>query len=181
MTTTRLDYVLTADEKDALAGTSGSPDASNPYVTDDDPRLASIGITSGFRAHLSSPQTVSSVGDVTIVFDTQDWDIAAEYNPANGKFTPASSGTYVVAAAVVSSTDQRGTVGHTAYLELGINASPFYTLVNWQVGDFNAGFTLNHSGVYELTAGNDYTIIVNSLKNPTDIATYSWFSIYRIR
>ena len=31
------------DEKAALAGTSGTPGTSNPYITDDDPRLTGTG------------------------------------------------------------------------------------------------------------------------------------------
>lgn len=175
----RLDYTLTADEKDALAGTSGSPSSSNPYVTDDDPRL---GLTSGFRAHLVTPYNVTTTGDDTIIFDTEDWDIAGEFDLATSTFTPNSSGTYVVSASVYSTTSQNGITGHTFYLILGVNAGPSYSLNIQQVGDFNAGFALTHCGVYDLTAGNDYTIIVNGLKNPTSIQSQStWFSIYRIR
>lgn len=34
------DEALTADQKSALAGTDGTPSATNPYVTDSDPRLS---------------------------------------------------------------------------------------------------------------------------------------------
>ncbi len=149
-------------------------------VGDNDPRLG--GVTSGFRAHLVTPYNVTTTGDSAIICDTEDWDIASEFTLANGKFRPVSSGTYVVTAGVYSTTDQRGTVGHTFYLILAINGSSFYTLDQQQVGDFNAGFQLNSSGVYQLTAGDDYTLVVNGLKNPTSIGSYStWFSIYRIR
>lgn len=41
----------TDDEKDALAGTDGTPSAANPYVTDSDPRLTGGGGGSGSLKH----------------------------------------------------------------------------------------------------------------------------------
>src|SRR5687768_7099187 len=45
------------DEKDALAGTEGTPSAANPYVTDSDPRLVGGGTYDG-----ASPSTVEVGG-----------------------------------------------------------------------------------------------------------------------
>jgi hypothetical protein len=39
----------TADEKDALAGTDGTPSAANPYVTDSDPRLTGGAASTAYR------------------------------------------------------------------------------------------------------------------------------------
>lgn len=53
-----------SDEKDALAGTAGTPDAGNRYVTDQDPRLLSL-VT--FRDSPGAPVVISDVADTLII------------------------------------------------------------------------------------------------------------------
>ena len=54
------------------------------------------------RAHISTPQTTISAATV-VVFDVEDWDTAAGYNPATGVFTVPTgyAGDYVIAASVL--------------------------------------------------------------------------------
>lgn len=59
--------ILTPDEKAALAGTDGTPDASNPFVTDSDPRL---GVGSGnvnAAGTLTAHQVVLGDGSTDVV------------------------------------------------------------------------------------------------------------------
>jgi hypothetical protein len=54
----------TADEKDALAGSSGTPDSTNPYVTSADPRLT--GASGGAALAAASEYGTGALGSLTL-------------------------------------------------------------------------------------------------------------------
>ena len=96
----------TADEKAALAGTSGSPGAGNPYVTDDDARNSDARTPS---VHAASHVGGDPIQDAT---PSQDGLMTAEQAAFLAKFRIVTSGQTVIgAAATVDLATFTGNVG----------------------------------------------------------------------
>lgn len=74
----------------------------------------------GFRAHRSTAQTLSAGTWTTVVFDTEDRDDGADYDPATGEWTVPETGWYIVGGSVQFAATSDGDRVATAIYANGI-------------------------------------------------------------
>lgn len=133
---------------------------------------------SDFRAYRSSAQAIGASAFTTIVFDTQEWDDFAEYNPATGVFTPNVTGRYNFFAGI------HGTQVAVAIRLISLFVNGVET-VRMQQSDGNTGngVIAGASGTVTLTAGDSVTLryFTTIAENTSTGSATVWFSGFRVK
>lgn len=133
--------------------------------------------TSGFLAHNVAAISVTTTGNYTLPFDTQDYDYGNEFNPATGTWTPTTSGPYEVFGQIMLNTVQTATGCQYLRLveDLGLgterDAGSFFHGSIDNAGDGSVipqkmGATIQ----VMITAGKTYNVVVGNLLNPTTVS-----------
>lgn len=135
------------------------------------------------RAWQSVLQAIANFTSTTVLFDTEDYDAAAEYNPATGIFTAAQDGYYMVTAGVglaaavwAAGNSMSITLLKNAVAESG-GGDVFETAIN-------RASTARFATGIQLTAGQTLKIVIihnqGGPVNTTASRSASWLTIDRI-
>ena len=108
------------DSSDTLVVGLGSALGTTSYLTIDSAGHARFPSTSCFQAHLASDQSVSGSTNATVTFNTESFDINADFNTSNYTFTAPVTGKYLLTTGV-SNFGAAG--GSTDYVQLKLNTS----------------------------------------------------------
>ena len=108
------------DSSDTLVVGLGSALGTTSYLTIDSAGHARFPSTSCFQAHLASDQSVSGSTSATVTFDTESFDINADFNNSNYTFTAPVTGKYILTTGV---SNYAAAGGSTDYVQLKLNTS----------------------------------------------------------
>ncbi|MCI0767859.1 hypothetical protein [Bacillus sp. TL12] len=126
-------------------------------------------IESAFRAIKTqeSGQTVPAVTEVTVTFQTEQFDFGNEYNNLD-TFIPSQDGIYSIVANIIFIPDDF-TVTYTIGFAVIVNGTPVATAVETTPGDpeLERATVLDISTIYGLHAGDVVTIVVSSSASGT--------------
>lgn len=133
---------------------------------------------SRFGAFQSAAQAIGASAFATILFQTEEFDDLAEYNPATGVFTAAASGSYVFAAGLHGSQ----TAATNRALSIYVNGTERKRLQQ-NISTPGNGVIAGNSGVISLTAGDLVTVRYFSgiAENTTIGQALTYFSGWRIK
>ena len=133
---------------------------------------------SDFRAYRSTAQAIGASAFTTIVFDTQEWDDFAEYNPATGVFSPNVTGRYTFFSGI------HGTQVAVALRVISLFVNGTETVRMQQTdGDTGNGAICGASGTVSLTAGDSVTLryFTSIAENTSTGSATVWFSGFRVK
>ncbi|MFC0476284.1 ABC transporter permease [Robertmurraya beringensis] len=92
---------------------------------------------SAFRAvNVTTPQPVPANSPIKVIFPTQQFDLAGEYNPNSSTFIPENDGVYLILASV-GFAPANPNLDYRARIEIRVNGNPAVAIDN----DFFGGGT----------------------------------------
>lgn len=141
-----------------------------------------------FRAGLSAPTTNDVTGDntnYTIIFDTETYDVNADYNNATGLFTAPVAGVYLFSASALFANLSAGhTLGSLSFFING--ASPGFAGNYYNVGvmrDAANNCSVSQTTMFTLAAGATVEVVVASTGSTLTVGVfgsaalqYTWFT-----
>lgn len=121
-----------------------------------------------FRAHRSTALSVPAAsGELTIIFNTEDYDHASAYNPATGVYTVPVAGVYQVAACVSFSPVSTG----SDFVEISARVGSAWRMQGGgEYGNTNQGFSLPLAGDLKLAAGDQLSILAGHYAGASALA-----------
>lgn len=137
-------------------------------------------LVSSFRAYRNNAYN-AGVGNVTIPYDTVEWDLLGEFNASTFTFTPRATGKYIVDAGIAFNTAQPAGAAITFEVRINGGAGRYLFFNNIPA---QATPSYNGSSVMALTAGDAVTMIVAGHVNPSAVYANpraTWFAATRIR
>lgn len=117
---------------------------------------------SAFRAINSTNQTVTANTFVKVIFPTEQFDLANEYNPATSTFTPKTGGVYSIIG-TIGFLPNNTNLDYRARVEIRVNGTTAIAIDN----DFFGGGTafvnaVSVSTIFELQKGDKVEVFAQS-------------------
>lgn len=134
-----------------------------------------------FSAYRSTNQTLTSTVAAEVVFDTELWDTANNFNPSTGRFTPQVAGKYQINGAITVNTTGAITVGWAYVSKNGSIYKRGDVLTS-----LGTSTTLNVSATVDMNGTTDY---ISLFTNVTGTGTLSavngvdvtWFDAHLVQ
>ena len=138
--------------------------------------------TLSFQATRNGDLSVSATTQTEIVYNSEITDTDSKYNVSNGRYSPATAGTYFVTASVSFAPGANVGVGASGYLKIRVNGTgtEFGQTSNQGSGDSNDE-SFHASAVITLD-DDDYISVwwYHTATAGTHMSAQSWFSGFRI-
>ena len=138
--------------------------------------------TLSFQATRSGDLSVSATTQTEIVYNSEIHDTNSKYNVSNGRYSPATAGTYFVTASVSFAPGANVGTGANGYLKIRVNGTgtEFGQTSNQGSGDSNDE-SFHASAVITLD-DDDYISVwwYHTATAGTHLSAQSWFSGFRI-
>lgn len=144
--------------------------------TQSDARFLKLG-ESAFFAKQSTGQSISANTTTTVLFQTEDFDLLNEYDPAKGIFTAANAGTYEFGAQVIGTQNSTAPTWNLS-LAIGGTASHMLSYNGNAISGLNSLWMNRGTVIMQLAAGNQvsvqYTTSVADTLNSNGRNTNFW-------
>ncbi|AAT59998.1 MULTISPECIES: hypothetical protein [Bacillus cereus group] len=117
---------------------------------------------SAFRAVNNAPQNIAANTNTKVLFQTEQFDLAGEYNPNTSTFIPSKDGVYNIIAAASFDTQQ---VNRSALIGIRVNGTIVAAIDNdyfAPIAGFNFTNIVTATTILRLNAGDQVDVIARS-------------------